>query len=104
MIAGGHILEVELTLAEWAEMLGVELAAPIASLRNATRHNNGTWGDDISRCLKVLQEKSHPAVNLFGYGQVESPYGSGEFYEHINELTDEFRTCSPIRFLTEMQF
>ena len=28
-------------------------------------------------------------MNLFGYGQVESPYGSGEFFDHINELTDE---------------
>jgi uncharacterized protein len=25
-------------------------------------------------------------LNLFGYGQVESPYGSGEFYEYIHEL------------------
>ena len=48
------------------------------------------WGDDVPRCLKVLRDKLLPAVNLFGYGQVESPYGSGEFYEHITELTDEF--------------
>jgi len=26
------------------------------------------------------------AVNLFGYGQVESPYGSGEFYDYIHEM------------------
>ena len=30
-----------------------------------------------------------PKVNLFGYGQVESPYGSGEFYDHVAELTGD---------------
>jgi hypothetical protein len=28
-------------------------------------------------------------VNLFGYGQVESPYGSGEFYEYVHEMLGE---------------
>ncbi len=30
-----------------------------------------------------------PKLNLFGYGQVESPYGSGEFYEYIHEMLGE---------------
>lgn len=47
------------------------------------------WGDDIPKCLEVLTQQLLPKVNLFGYGQVESPYGSGEFFEHINELTDD---------------
>jgi uncharacterized sporulation protein YeaH/YhbH (DUF444 family) len=47
------------------------------------------WGDDIPKCLEVLTQQLLPKVNLFGYGQVESPYGSGEFFEHVNELTDE---------------
>ncbi|MFO0802949.1 MAG: DUF444 family protein [Gemmataceae bacterium] len=46
------------------------------------------WGDDVPKCMDLLTEKLLPKVNLFGYGQVESPYGSGEFYEHIHELTD----------------
>jgi uncharacterized protein len=46
------------------------------------------WGDDVPKCLELLSAKLLPKVNLFGYGQVESPYGSGEFYEHIHELTD----------------
>jgi uncharacterized protein len=29
-----------------------------------------------------------PKLNLFGYGQVESPYGSGEFLDHVAELTE----------------
>lgn len=47
------------------------------------------WGDDIPICLEILQNKLLPAVNLFGYGQVESPYGSGEFYEYITELLEK---------------
>jgi sporulation protein YhbH len=46
------------------------------------------WGDDISHCVELLKEKLLPKLNLFGYGQVESPYGSGEFYEYVNELAD----------------
>ncbi|MGL4424127.1 MAG: DUF444 family protein, partial [Gemmataceae bacterium] len=47
------------------------------------------WGDDNAKCLRLLREKMLPQLNLFGYGQVESPYGSGEFYEHIHELCSE---------------
>ena len=46
------------------------------------------WGDDNAKCLKLLTEKMLPKLNLFGYGQVESPYGSGEFLEHIDSLTE----------------
>ena len=34
------------------------------------------WGDDIPHCIEILTEKLLPRVNLFGYGQVESPYGA----------------------------
>jgi sporulation protein YhbH len=47
------------------------------------------WGDDIPHCIEILQEKLLPRVNLFGYGQVESPYGSGEFYEYVHEMLGE---------------
>ena len=47
------------------------------------------WGDDIPACVEILTEKILPRVNLFGYGQVESPYGSGEFYEYVHELLGE---------------
>jgi hypothetical protein len=47
------------------------------------------WGDDNKRCLEILNERLLPKVNLFGYGQVESPYGSGEFLEHVKELTEK---------------
>jgi uncharacterized protein len=35
--------------------------------------------DDTSACMEVLKRHILPKVNLFCYGQVESPYGSGEF-------------------------
>lgn len=37
------------------------------------------WGEDNETCLQLLRENLLPAINLFCYGQVESPYGSGEF-------------------------
>lgn len=37
------------------------------------------WGEDNERAFEVLGDKILPVVNLFAYGQVESPYGSGEF-------------------------
>ncbi len=47
------------------------------------------WGDDVPHCIELLGNELLPRLNLFGYGQVESPYGSGEFFDHVNELTDE---------------
>jgi len=37
------------------------------------------WGEDNEKSLELLRDALLPAVNLFCYGQVESPYGSGEF-------------------------
>jgi uncharacterized sporulation protein YeaH/YhbH (DUF444 family) len=45
------------------------------------------WHDDVPKCAALLKNDLLPKLNLFGYGQVESPYGSGEFFEHVNELT-----------------
>jgi sporulation protein YhbH len=47
------------------------------------------WSDDVQHCIEILNEKLLPKVNLFGYGQVESPYGSGEFFEYVHELCGE---------------
>src|SRR5207245_7122533 len=47
------------------------------------------WGDDIPHCIEILNERLLPKVNLFGYGQVESPYGSGEFFDYVHELVEK---------------
>jgi uncharacterized sporulation protein YeaH/YhbH (DUF444 family) len=41
--------------------------------------------DDTSLCIKVLKEHIIPASNMFCYGQVESPYGSGQFLKDLKE-------------------
>ena len=37
----------------------------------------------------LLRDQLLPKCNLFGYGQVESPYGSGEFYRELEEAFDD---------------
>jgi len=38
------------------------------------------WGGgDDEKCFALLRERLLPVANLFGYGQVESRYGSGQF-------------------------
>ncbi len=39
--------------------------------------------DDTAACIKLLRETLVPVVNQFGYGQVESPYGSGQFIKDL---------------------
>jgi uncharacterized protein len=57
------------------------------------------WGGgDTQVCIKLLTEKLVPAVNLFCYGQVASPYGSGAF---INDLTGTFKETENV-VLTEI--
>ena len=41
--------------------------------------------DDTLSCVDILKQKLLPRVNMFAYGQVESPYGSGEFYRELEE-------------------
>lgn len=48
--------------------------------------------DDTHACVQVLKSRIFPAVNQFGYGQVESPYGSGQFIKDLTEhCADEER-------------
>jgi uncharacterized sporulation protein YeaH/YhbH (DUF444 family) len=41
--------------------------------------------DDTNQCINILRESVLPAVNMFCYGQVESPYGSGQFIKDLRE-------------------
>jgi uncharacterized protein len=45
--------------------------------------------DDTHACVELLKQKILPAVNLFAYGQVESPYGSGQFIKDLSEHFDD---------------
>jgi hypothetical protein len=44
------------------------------------------WGEDNTNCLRQLQEFFLPTCNLFCYGQVESPYGSGDFLRELKKV------------------
>jgi sporulation protein YhbH len=41
--------------------------------------------DDTLLCVDLLKNKLLPRVNMFAYGQVESPYGSGQFVKDLRE-------------------
>lgn len=43
--------------------------------------------EDTKYCLRLLKDEILPKVNMFGYGQVESKYGSGQF---LKDLMKEF--------------
>ncbi len=41
--------------------------------------------DDTEKCMKLLQDRLLPAANMFCYGQVRSPYGSGQFIKDLRK-------------------
>ena len=51
--------------------------------------------EDTKVCMELLKEKMIPATNQFAYGQVESRYGSGQFFKDLEEnFPDEERLVS----------
>jgi len=48
--------------------------------------------DDTQKCFEILETKILPKVNMFSYGQVESLYGSGQFFR---DLKDHFSSSNP---------
>jgi uncharacterized protein len=55
--------------------------------------------DDTLTCIEILKNEMLPHVNMFAYGQVESPYGSGQFIKDLREhyAADERVVTSEIR-------
>ena len=43
--------------------------------------------DDTLQCVELMKNQLLDRINMFAYGQVESPYGSGQF---IKDLTEHF--------------
>jgi len=54
--------------------------------------------DDTQLCIELLRKRILPAVNQFGYGQVHSPYGSGQFIRDLQQsmAEEEKLVCSEI--------
>lgn len=46
-------------------------------------------GEDTRLCVKLLKEYFLPHMNMFGYGQVESKYGSGQFLKDLEKSFPE---------------
>ncbi len=44
------------------------------------------YSDDTNLCVELLENKILGKMNLFGYGQVHSLFGSGKYLEAMNEL------------------
>lgn len=55
--------------------------------------------DDTRLCIGLLRDRVLPMSNQFSYGQVESPYGSGQFIKDLHEHLgkDEKVTTSEIK-------
>ncbi|MEI8257874.1 MAG: DUF444 family protein [Deltaproteobacteria bacterium] len=55
--------------------------------------------DDTLACIDLLKNRILPTANVFCYGQVESPYGSGQFIKDVREHlgADERVITSEIR-------
>ncbi|MBM4386300.1 MAG: DUF444 family protein [Deltaproteobacteria bacterium] len=45
--------------------------------------------EDTQLCVSILRDELLPQSNLFCYGQVESPYGSGQFIKDLREAFPE---------------
>ncbi len=45
--------------------------------------------DDTMVCIELMRDKLLPVVNMFCYGQVDSPYGSGQFIKDLHEHFEE---------------
>ncbi|MEZ6117095.1 MAG: DUF444 family protein [Pirellulaceae bacterium] len=58
------------------------------------------WGEDNRRSVQILDQKILPVVNLFCYGQVESPYGSGDY---IRSLQSHFGSAHENLILSEIE-
>ena len=48
------------------------------------------WGEDNKSCIQMLTDDIMPLCNLFCYGQVESPYGSGDFIRELRRISDKW--------------
>ena len=55
------------------------------------------WGEDNKESLRMLADDMLPVCNLFCYGQVESPYGSGDYIQSLRaRFGDQPRIPDPV--------
>jgi uncharacterized protein len=82
--SGGTMISSAYRLA--LEMIEADYAPSAWNIYPFHFSDGDNWSADDTRvCLELLQGKILPASNLFCYGQVESPYGSGQFIKDLRE-------------------
>lgn len=68
------------------EILDAHYPAPDWNIYLFHFSDGDNWGGgDTEQCLQLLNERLLPDANLFGYGQVQSPYGSGQFIKDLRK-------------------
>jgi uncharacterized sporulation protein YeaH/YhbH (DUF444 family) len=73
-----------------AKMIADEYPSALWNIYPLHFSDGDNWSvDDTQTCVSILKSDILPMVNLFGYGQVESPYGSGQFIKDLNEHFEE---------------
>jgi len=71
-----------------ATLLATELSPAEYNLYLFHFSDGDNWDADNKRAIEILQSDLLPHLNLYCYGQVHSPYGSGKF---INEVTQHIQ-------------
>jgi len=73
-----------------AKMIADEYPSTLWNIYPFHFSDGDNWSvDDTHTCVELLKKDVLPFVNLFSYGQVESPYGSGQFIKDLTEHFDE---------------
>ena len=69
-----------------AKLIAVEYPSSSWNIYPFHFSDGDNWStDDTATCVQLLKKSILPSANMFGYGQVESPYGSGQFIKDLRE-------------------
>lgn len=69
-----------------AEILDADYPAEDWNIYPFHFSDGDNWSiDDTRQCISILRDRLIPISNQFSYGQVESPYGSGQFIKDLTE-------------------
>lgn len=80
--SGGTIISSALELCQ--KIIEEELNPSVYNLYAFHFSDGDNWSSkDTARCLEILDKNLLPELNLFGYGQVDSEYGSGQFLQDL---------------------
>ncbi len=83
-----------------AKMIADEFPASEWNIYPFQFSDGDNWSsEDTSTCMEILKKQILPHVNLFCYGQVESPYGTGQFLKDLDEAfhDEELMVTSEIK-------